>query len=320
MQVLAQLGAIEHPDLLAGTAGFEDAGIFRIDPERALVQTVDFFPPIVDDPRWFGRIAAANALSDVYAMGGRPLTALNIVGWPRELDVAILGEILAGGMDKLREAGVVLCGGHSVVDVEVKFGMSVTGVVHPERFWRNSGARAGDRVLLTKPVGMGAVATAIKKERVAPDVVQRAMEQMATLNAAAAGALAGVPVHAATDVTGFGLMGHGYEMADGAKLTLRLRARDVPVFEGALQLAEQGVLSGGCKRGRQNLEGKVRIAESVEAARADLFFDAETSGGLLVAVPEAAAPRAERALREAGVVAALIGAFEPRGEHAVVLE
>jgi selenide,water dikinase len=320
VQVLAQLGAIEHPDLLAGTAGFEDAGIFRIDPERALVQTVDFFPPIVDDPRWFGRIAAANALSDVYAMGGRPLTALNIVGWPRELDVAILGEILAGGMDKLREAGVVLCGGHSVVDAEVKFGMSVTGVVHPERFWRNSGARAGDRVLLTKPVGMGAVATAIKKERVAPDVVQRAMEQMATLNAAAAGALAGVPVHAATDVTGFGLMGHGYEMADGAKLTLRLRARDVPVFEGALQLAEQGVLSGGCKRGRQNLEGKVRIAESVEAARADLFFDAETSGGLLVAVPEAAAPRAERALREAGVVAALIGAFEPRGEHAVVLE
>jgi selenide,water dikinase len=320
VQVLQKLGAIEHPDLLAGTVGLEDAGIFRIDSERALVQTVDFFPPIVDDPRWFGRIAAANSLSDVYAMGGKPLTAMNIVGWPRELDVAILGEILAGGMDKLREAGAVLCGGHSVVDAEVKFGMSVTGLVHPERFWRNSGARVGDGLLLTKPLGMGAVSTGIKKDRVDAAVVQRAMEQMAALNAAAAGALAALEVHAATDVTGFGLMGHGYEMADGAGLTLRIRARDVPVFDGALQLAEQGVLSGGCKRGRQHLEGKVQLAASVPSSRADIFFDAETSGGLLVAVPEALAQRAQRALREAGVLAALIGAFEPRGEHVVVVE
>ena len=164
-QVLHLLDAKPNPNLLAGHAGFEDAGVMRLDDDRALVQTLDFFPPIVDDPRWFGRIAAANSLSDVYAMGGKPLTAMNIVGWPKELDIQILGEVLAGGLDKIEEAGAVLCGGHSVVDSEVKYGLSVTGTVHPEGFWRNAGAKEGDALVVTKPLGMGAVSTAMKKDK-----------------------------------------------------------------------------------------------------------------------------------------------------------
>lgn len=295
--------------------------MYRIDAERALVQTLDFFPPVVDDPTWYGRIAAANALSDVWAMGGTPLTALNIVGWPKVLDVEILGEILAGGLEKTREAGAVLCGGHSVTDQEIKYGLSVTGVVHPERFWRNSGAREGDLLLLTKPLGMGAVSTGIKKDVVDADMAERAMQQMAALNKAAAEAVADLEVHAATDVTGFGLMGHGFEMADGAGLTLRIRAGEVPLFEGALGLAESGVLSGGAKRGRANLEGKVGVASSVPDALASLLFDAETSGGLLLAVPEAEASQAERRLRDAGTAcAAVVGQFAGFDQLGVVVE
>jgi selenide,water dikinase len=285
------------------------------------VLTVDFFPPIVDDPRWFGRIAAANALSDVYAMGGRPLAALNLVGWPKELGIEILGEILAGGLEKVREAGAALAGGHSVVDAEVKYGMAITGEVHPQRFWRNSGAREGDAVILTKPLGMGAVSTAIKKGKIESAAILRAMEQMAALNKAAAEAAAKATVHGATDVTGFGLMGHGFEMADGARLTLRLEANALPVFEGALALARAGILSGGCKRGRANLEGKVAIGDRVDRALADITFDAETSGGLLLAVPEREAEAVQRAVREAGApCSARIGRFERRGAHAIVLE
>ncbi|MFN7588114.1 MAG: selenide, water dikinase SelD, partial [Planctomycetota bacterium] len=194
-QVLQKLGTSEHPDLLAGNRGFEDAGIFRLDSERALVQTLDFFPPICDDPRWFGRIAAANSLSDVFAMGGRPLTVMNIVGWPKELDLELLGEVLAGGLEKTHEAGAVLCGGHSVVDAEVKFGLSVTGLVHPQRFWRNSGAHEGDVLVLTKPLGTGTVATAIKRDKATPELVQRGMQLMATLNRGACEAVVDLPVH-----------------------------------------------------------------------------------------------------------------------------
>jgi selenide,water dikinase len=279
------------------------------------VQTLDFFPPIVDDPRWFGRIAAANSLSDVYAMGGRALTAMNIVGWPSDLDIEILGEILAGGLEKIREAGAALCGGHSVVDAEIKYGLSVTGLVHPQRFWRNSGAQEGDVAILTKPIGMGAVATAIKTQQTDAATAQRAMAQMATLNKAACEAVLDLPVHGATDVTGFGLMGHGHEMAAGAGLTLSLRARDVPVFEGSLQLARAGVYSGGSERGRENLQGRYRIGERVDEALAHLLFDAETSGGLLLAVPAAQAEPAARRLRAAGApCAAVLGEFRRRGE------
>ena len=284
--------------------------MFRIDSERALVQTLDFFPPIVDDPRWFGRIAAANSLSDVYAMGGRPITAMNIVGWPRDLDVEILGEILAGGLEKVNEAGAVLCGGHSVMDHEIKFGLSVTGIVHPARFWQNSGAREGDALLLTKPLGMGPVSTAIKREKATSAMSLAAMEQMAMLNKAAAEALVDFDVHAATDVTGFGFAGHSLEMAEGAGLALDVEAAALPVLEGAVDLVRDGVTSGGCTRGKTHYGDRVAVGAGVDAALADLVFDAETSGGLLVALPESQLERALARLRDAGAPShAMVGRF-----------
>lgn len=282
----------------------------RLDAERALVQTLDFFPPIVDDPRWFGRIAAANSLSDVFAMGGRALTAMNIVGWPKDLDIELLGEVLAGGLEKIEEAGAVLCGGHSVVDSEIKYGLSVTGLVHPDCFWRNAGAQQGDVLLLTKPLGMGTISTAIKRGAADQAVVTAAMAQMATLNRAACEAMAGIAVHGATDVTGFGFVGHALEMAEGAQLALLVTAAALPLASGALQFAEQGIKSGGCARGQAHYGARVAMADLVPAALRDMLFDAETSGGLLLAVAERDSARALRALADAGAPAhALVGQF-----------
>jgi selenide,water dikinase len=286
------------------------------------VQTLDFFPPIVDDPRWYGRIAAANSLSDVYAMGGVALTAMNIVGWPKDLDINILGEVLQGGLEKINEAGAVLCGGHSVTDAEPKYGLSVTGIVHPNRWWPNSGGRDGDVLVLTKPVGMGPVSTAIKRAKTTPQMADNAMRQMAMLNKAACEAVRDLKVHGATDVTGFGLMGHSCEMAEGAGLTLALDAKSVPVFPGALELVREGVFSGGCSRGKQHLAERVRVEKSVDEALANLFFDAETSGGLLLAMPDADAEKAVRRLRDAGAPChQIIGRFGKRavGEPFVVV-
>ncbi len=313
---------MDHPDLLAGHRGFEDAGVFRIDAERALVQTLDFFPPIVDDPRWFGRIAAANSLSDVFAMGGRAMTAMNIVGWPKELDIEVLGEVLAGGLEKIHEAGAVLCGGHSVVDHEIKYGLSVTGMVHPERFWRNGGARQGDVLILTKPLGMGTVSTAIKRGVAGAPLQQAAMQQMATLNKAAQEAMAELTVHGATDVTGFGLVGHAIEMAEGAGLGLVIDAAALPLIDGSLQLVRDGVMSGGCTRGKDHYGGRVQIGTGVDAALAMMLFDAETSGGLLLAVAAADADKAVQRLRDAGAPSyAAIGTFVARraGEPVLTL-
>lgn len=295
----------------------------RLDGERALVQTLDFFPPIVDDPRWFGRIAAANSLSDVYAMGGAPLTAMNIVGWPKELDVEVLGEVLAGGLEKCEEAGAALCGGHSVVDSEVKYGLSVTGLVHPERFWRNGGARVGDALLVTKPLGMGAVSTALKKDKIDAAhlrMAAEAMHVMAFLNKAAAEIAAASVVHAATDITGFGFAGHACEMADGAGLQLEIDASRLPLMAGALELVRAGALSGGCARGKQHFGPRVDVGAGVEAALGDLVFDAETSGGLLLSVPEHEADALSRRLEEAGVPAhAVVGRFVERAADAPLL-
>jgi len=285
--------------------------VFRLDAERALVQTVDFFPPICDDPRWFGRIAAANALSDVYAMGGRPVTVMNLVGWPRELDLELLGEVLQGGLEKTHEAGAVLCGGHSVVDQEVKFGLSVTGLVHPQRFWRNSGARRGSVLVLTKPLGTGTVATAIKRDKATPELVQRGMALMATLNRAACEAVLDLEVHGATDVTGFGFVGHALEMAQGAGLQLAVAAAALPVLDGARELVAAGVMSGGCTRGKQHYGPMVQLDGGVDPALASLVFDAETSGGLLLAVAESQVERVVRRLRDAGAPAhAVVGVFQ----------
>ena len=290
----------------------EDAAVLRPEQGAPFVLTVDFITPIVDDPEAFGAIAAANALSDVYAMGGHAITALNIVGWPKDLDPEILAEILAGGMDKIREAGAALCGGHTVQDSEIKYGLAVTGLVHPERFWRNSGAQEGDAILLTKPLGMGTISTALKRELVASDgdVVLRAMQVMAMLNSSVTEALAELTVHAATDVTGFGLIGHAIEMAEGAGLALEIDAAAVPIFDSAHELAAKGALSGGSKRGRATYGDRVHAGAGVDETRVRLFYDAETSGGLLVAVPADEADAAERHLEAAGCPAHVaIGRF-----------
>lgn len=324
-QVLHLLEAKPNPDLLAGHAGFEDAGVMRLDDERALVQTLDFFPPIVDDPRWFGRIAAANSLSDVYAMGGKPLTAMNIVGWPRELDIQILGEVLAGGLDKIEEAGAVLCGGHSVVDSEVKYGLSVTGTVHPEGFWRNAGAKEGDALVVTKPLGMGAVSTAMKKDKLevgaaSAAMTESAMHVMATLNKLASELASEFDVHAATDITGFGFAGHSCEMAQDTGLQIEVEAAQLPLMEGALALVRSGSLSGGCARGKEHFGGRVQIEGTVDQALADLVFDAETSGGLLIALPESQAQALSDRLRDAGVPSyAIAGHFVKRSDGAPLL-
>ena len=308
-----------HADLLVGTSTADDAGVFRIAPDLALVQTVDFFTPIVDDAFQFGAIAAANALSDVYAMGGEPKTALNVACFPQSgVPLEVLIDILRGGLAKAEEAGVVVVGGHTVIDEEIKFGMAVTGLVHPDRILRNVGARPGDALVLTKALGTGIVATALKRGAGSPAEHAAAIESMAALNAAAARVLRGFEVHACTDVTGFGLLGHGYEMAHGSGVRLALVAERLPLLPGARALAAAGHLTGGCKRNRDWLADKVEVAAGVPADLAEIAWDPQTSGGLLAAVPAATAARLLDAFRAAGVRAATIGAVEARSSAAWV--
>jgi len=300
-----------HPDLLVGTATADDAGVFRIAPDLALVQTVDFFSPVVDDPFEFGAIAAANALSDVYAMGGEPRTALNIACFPQEgVPVDVLREILRGGLVKAQEAGVVVVGGHTVADDEIKFGMAVTGFVHPERILRNVGARPGDALILSKPLGTGIVATAIKHGAGTAAEHAAAIATMAALNASAARVFRDFAVHACTDVTGFSLLGHAYEMAHGSDVRLSFAAERLPVLPGARRLAAAGHLTGGCRRNREWLGDKVRVAPGLPADLVELAFDPQTSGGLLAAVSENDAGRALDALAAASVTAVIVGTVE----------
>ena len=278
------------------------------------MQTVDFFPPIVDDPRWFGRIAAANSLSDVYAMGGKPLTAMNIVGWPKELDIQILGEILQGGLEKVNEAGAVLCGGHSVTDHEVKFGLSVTGIVHPDRFWPNSGARVGDLLILTKPLGMGPVATAIKRQLASPELAMAAMQLMATLNKAACEAVLDLPVHAATDVTGFGLMGHSCEMAEGAGLQLRLGAASCRCSPARWNWCALAWCRAAAAAARRTWSTR-RASTSRSTRRWSTWCSTpRPRAGCCWRWPETAVPQALQRLRDAGApCAVVVGSFAARG-------
>jgi selenide, water dikinase len=305
---------VVHADLLVGTETADDAGVFRIAPDLALVQTVDFFTPIVDDPFEFGAIAAANALSDVYAMGGEPRTALNVACFPqRDVPRDVLAAILRGGLTKCAEAGVVVVGGHTVIDEEIKFGMAVTGLVHPDRILRNVGARAGDMLILTKPLGTGIVTTAAKRGAGAGGALAAAVASMAALNAAAARVLRDRPVHACTDVTGFALLGHGYEIAHGSGVRLVFESTRLPLLPGVRQLALAGHLTGGCQRNRDWLAGSAEIAPGVPAELAEIAWDPQTSGGLLVAVPPAAGQAVVDALHAAGVIAAaIVGHVETR--------
>ena len=286
----------------------------------ALVQTVDFFTPIVDDPYIYGQIAAANSLSDVYAMGGRPLTALAIAGFPDEgLDHESIGAIFTGGYDKLREAGTALLGGHTVKDREVKFGYAVTGAVDSARVLTNGGAQAGDILILTKPIGTGVVGTAIKFNRVKAALVDEAVTAMRTLNKAAAEALALVSgIHACTDITGFGLLGHATEMAAASGVTLVFEAESVPVFEGVLEITRSN-RSGGMSSNRAHFSAGVNMSGNVSAELHDLLYDPQTSGGLLVAVESQSADQALNALAAAGVTAWSIGQVTSRDEKKVVV-
>ena len=307
--MLRHVPRIDDPRALVGTETRDDAAVYRLSDTEAIVETVDFFTPVVDDPYWFGRIAAANALSDVWAMGARPLFALNLVGWPvAKLPMELLGEVLRGGAESARLAGAPVLGGHSIDDPEPKYGMAVTGIVHPDRVLRNVGARAGDVLLLTKPLGSGIATTAIKAEKADAALVDRAIEVMSALNRTAGELLAASgAVHALTDVTGFGLLGHGWGMAEGSGVTLRLRAEAIPVIPGVRELAAQDVVPGGSRANLRWVRPNVLVAEGLHPTTAIVLADAQTNGGLLAAVDRARAGAILEALRAAGVAAVEIG-------------
>jgi selenide,water dikinase len=285
----------------------DDAGVYKISDDLALIQTVDFFTPIVDDPYWFGQIAAANALSDVYAMGGEPKTAMNLVAFPlKEMDLSILRLILEGGIEKMKEAGVVLVGGHSVEDSELKYGLSVTGFVHPNRVLVKGGMRSGDRLILTKPLGTGVINTAIKADMAAPALIDRVTRLMAELNRDAACVMADFPVHACTDITGFGLLGHLAEMITGTELGIMLQAGDVPIMPEAIEFAGYGLLPAGAYKNKEFRQSMVSCDEAVDSLMVDLLFDPQTSGGLLIAIAKANADRLLDALLQKGISEARI--------------
>ena len=298
----------------------DDAGVYKLDETRALVQTVDFFTPIVDDPFAYGRIAAANALSDVYAMGGRPLTALAIAGFPKDADRAILTDIFRGGLSALTEAGVALLGGHTVQDQEIKFGYAVTGEVDPSAVWTNAGAQAGDQLILTKPIGTGVIGTAIKAGHASEEIAQAAIVSMTQLNGVAASAIrsAGIAVRACTDITGFGLVGHSTEMAIASGCTVVLQLDAIPFLPGALDLVAQHTPGGG-RTNREHFGRSVGAANGLAEDRLQLLFDPQTSGGLLFAVPQGFAAAALEALTRAGAGGWLVGAAETRSTVAVNL-
>ena len=309
------------PNLIVGLETSEDAGVYRLSDEMALIQTLDFFTPIVNDPYDFGRIAAANALSDVYAMGGRPLTAMNIVCFPvSTMNKEILKEILRGGLEKIHEAGAVLVGGHSVDDVELKYGLSVTGLVSPEKVWTNGGALPGDALILTKPLGTGILATAIKGGLISPEAERQVIDVMATLNNTAAEVMSAYSVHACTDITGFGLLGHALEMAQASKVTISIEVHKVPVLSEVLDHAGMGLIPAGSYANRNFRASHVREVGSIDPIHLDIIADAQTSGGLLLALPEEEVMLGLAALREAGVLdAAIIGRIQERKESIIEL-
>jgi len=312
--------------VLVGFETSDDAGVYLLDDKTALVQTVDFFTPIVDDPRTFGEIAAANSLSDIYAMGGRPISSLSIVGLPEKGDPEILAQILQGGLAKMMEAKCTVIGGHSVRNEDVLFGYAVTGVVNPKHVWKNVGARAGDVLLFTKPLGTGVISTAIKNDRAPAESVSAAIRSMATLNRAAAEALAEIEsqtkwqsvIHAVTDITGFGLLGHAREMALGnpekgiESASFEIDHQAFGYLPGAVQAAKDGHLPGGLKNNREFIGECAEFASSVPQEYRDLLFDPQTSGGLLISIAAEAGADALEALQRRGAAARIVGSVHPK--------
>ncbi len=311
-QVLHELPKIDDPNVLVGSATADDAGVYRLSDDLALVQTVDFFTPIVDDPRQYGQIAAANALSDIYAMGARPIAALAIGAFPESMDVRVIAAILAGGAEKAREAGIAIIGGHTIKDDEPKYGLAVSGVVHPGKIWRNNTGKPGDALVLTKAIGTGILTTARRNDAIGDDVLQPAIDSMLTLNREAAAIGAQFDVHAATDVTGFGLIGHLREMtASGAGA--EISAHSVMLFDEVERLAQADSVPGGTRTNyRLAIENGVQFSDSVSPARRLALCDAQTSGGLLFAVPPERSTELVRALKKAGLGnASEIGSLTP---------
>jgi len=301
---------IEHPNLIAGMERSEDAGVYKLTDETALIQTLDFFTPVVDDPYTFGQVAAANSLSDVYAMGGKPLTAMNIICFPiNSMDISILQETLLGGLDKIREAGVLLVGGHSVEDNEFKYGLSVTGVVHPERVLLNSGAQAGDKLILTKPVGTGIINTAAKGKLAMDEHIAASVASMTKLNKKAAELMTEyTDIHACTDVTGFGLLGHASEMIEGSDCGMVIDSHSVPILTGVQGFAETGIMPGGLHRNKNFRMNMVEKESGCPDWLFDVLFDPQTSGGLLISLPSNDAKSLLKRMKEDGLEdAAIIG-------------
>lgn len=308
--------------MLVGLERADDAGVYKISEDLALIQTVDFFTPIVDDPFRFGQIAAANALSDVYAMGGVPKTAMNLIAFPaKELPISTLRSIIEGGLDKMREAGVVLVGGHTVEDPELKYGLSVTGFIHPARVLTKRNLKMGDRLILTKPVGTGIISTAIKAGIASKEITEKVTETMSTLNMVAAEVMKDFPVHACTDATGFGFLGHLAEMVLGSGCGVRIHGSSVPVFPEALEYASMGLVPGGAYRNREFREPMIDFARTVERTLQDVLFDPQTSGGLILSVSAERAQHLAKALRARGVeVAALVGEVIPEPRERILVE
>lgn len=310
-----------HPDLLVGFNKADDAGVFRISEDMALVQTLDFFPPIVDDPYQFGQIAAANALSDVYAMGGTPVTALNIVCFPEgTMSIDILIDLLRGGNDKIEEAGAVVVGGHSIKDKELKYGVSVTGLINPKHIMTNAGAKAGDRLYLTKPIGTGIITTGIKLNAVSKELTAVVIAQMSQLNKKASEAMANCKASAATDITGFGLLGHAYEMAAASNVSILFHSNIIPIMPEVKELAKMGMIPGGANSNKDYLSDKVHIKSSVEGSIVPVLFDPQTSGGLLISISEDLAELFEQEVRDKKIFALAIGEVLSKTDFSIIVE
>jgi len=305
---VSKLELPSHPDLIIGLEHPDDAGVFRLSDETAIVQTLDFLTPVADDPYEFGQIAAANSLSDVYAMGGTPITVMNIVCFPScDLDAGILPRILQGGLDKIKESGAALVGGHSVDDPEIKYGLSVTGIVHPDRVWANSRAKEGDAVILTKPIGTGVISTALKGGLASEEQVRQAVKTMSTLNKNAALIAKDFDVHACTDVTGFGLGGHLIEAAKGAGVRIEIYTEKVELLDGVMEFAAMGLLPGGAHKNKSFFAPHVHMAHGIDRIRIDLMFDPQTSGGLLLFMARDQAVQCADIMEKKGIQARLIG-------------
>jgi len=312
------LPVLKHPNLMVGLETSDDAAVYKLNDNQALINTVDFFPPMVDDPYLFGQIAAANALSDIYAMGGKPLLALNLVCYPNCLPREMLSEILRGGADKVLEAEAIIAGGHTVEDDEPKYGLAVTGVVHPDKVTANSHARAGDLLVLTKPLGTGIINTAVKGDLAGEEVINRATQTMRLLNKDAAEVMLNTGARACTDITGFGLLGHTAEMAEASDVSMEIWAKEIPLLPGTMDMAAMGMIPAGAYNNRQYLQEKVNFKGQIKSELELALFDPQTSGGLLIAIPQDKADRLMQKLAGAGVdSAAIIGRVLKQGDYLI---